>query len=153
VFAVIGALIGAEIERSRSREKSALYLSRQCEQKYRAMLASSFESIVTLGHQAEILECSDSAAALLFGSAATLGGRSIDDFVDIDSENPGGAVRTLSRALRDGNYDSRQEAIDVTALALDGRRFPAEIRITPIPLGGLSKYIVAIRETTDSVVA
>jgi PAS domain S-box-containing protein len=151
-FAVAGALTGAAMLRSSSREENARQRSRRSEQKYRALLASSFESILTLNREGRIVDLSDSAAHLFDGDALGMVGMSVDKLVEMDGDKPASPAATLSALLRVNAYELRKN-VPASVLTLNGRKFPAEICITPMPDGGNSRFVVAVRETTDSVVA
>lgn len=152
IFAVAGSIAGAAVQRGRDLEEFAIEKLRDSERKYHALLASSFDSVLILGSDARIVEVSDSAAALFGCSARAMTGTAIDNFVEIEAGmNPQLGDR-FSDHLRDVERPGH-EVIAVRAHGVHGRRFPAEIRVTPMPPGGQSLYTLAIRETTSTVVA
>jgi len=153
VFGAGGAIAGAAWERSRAIESFAIESLRDGHRRYQALLASSFDSVMTLDRDGRIVEASESAVALFGYTAGNLAGRHIDDLVEpdgADGEEPASA--SVSALAGRGNGSGR-ESLAVTARTAGGRRFPAEIRATPVPGDADLACLVAVRETTSSIVA
>lgn len=153
IFAVAGSIVGAAVQRGRDIEESALDKLKEGECKYHALLASSFDNVLTLSKDARLVELSDSAAALFCVTGRAMTGMALDDFVEIDAGmNPQLSNCRLIDLLQDA-ATQQQQCFAVRGRTQNGRRFPAEIRITPMPPGGASAYLLSVRETTSSVVA
>lgn len=153
VFGLAGAVAGTALQRSREVESFAVNKLREGERKYHALLASSFDCVLTLSRDGNIVEMSDSAAALFGAGSGELVGRPIDGLLEPDGAadakaTPDRVSELLSAADRQNN-----DSVGVRAQDRKGRRFPADIRITPMHGGEQSAYVIAIRETTSSVVA
>ncbi len=153
VFGLGGAVAGAALQRSHDVELLALDKLRESERKYHALLASSFDSVLTLGSQAEIVEMSESAATLFDDPGGALIGRPVDELIEIGGgDAAAGAPRNIGSLLRDAAA-SADASLAVRARDSRGRLFPAEIRVTPMPGRDHSAFVLAVRETTSSVVA
>lgn len=151
VFAVAGLIAGAALQRSRDVEEFALGRLQDSGRKYDALLASSFDSVITLDDAARIVELSQSAAALFNSDPANLVGRSIDELIETGNGNEA-LSRDLGR-MPGSVVAGPGTALSVTVAGLQGRRFPAEVRVTPMPGNGSCAWVLAIRETTSTVVA
>jgi PAS domain S-box-containing protein len=150
VFALAGSIAGAALQRSRDIEEFAIDKLQESERKYQALMASSFDSVITLDGNARIVEVSESAAAMFDGTRAHIAGRQVDELVAVEAAGRARAA-TVSELLRNGVLPPSD--VKVTARRDNGRRFPAEIRVTPMPVGSESAYVLAIRETTSQLVA
>lgn len=147
LFALAGSVAGAALQRRRAMELFAVDKLKGSRRKYDCLLAASFDSVITLGRHARIMETSDSAETLLEASGRLLSGRPFDDFVVVDDHDIL-IYDLLLRAARTPDV-----GVPVRIRSHKGRTFPAEIRVTPMPAGSDSDYVVAIRETTSSIVA
>jgi len=150
VFGLGGAIAGAAWERSRVIESFAMESLRDGHRRYRALLASSFDSVMALDGDGRIVEASESAVALFGYTARALAGRHIDDLVEPEGSNgqPPAAASVVALGAR-----SAGESLPVRAHTAGGRRFPAELRVTPVPGDAGPACLVAVRETTSSLVA
>ncbi len=145
VFAAAGAVAGAALQRSRDIQILARSKLAESERKYQALLASSFDSVLTLGPAGRIVDASDSAAALFGQHRATLAGTPISSLLEAED---GDLLSLLGSAAR-----SVDDSLRVRARGERGRTFPAEIRVVPMPGGDESAQLLAIRETTTDIVA
>ncbi|MGB5740678.1 MAG: PAS domain S-box protein [Woeseia sp.] len=152
LFAISGALVGAALQRNRHIETIAEGQLTESERKYQALLAASFDSILILGNDARVVELNDSAAMLFGSSTRAMIGTAIDDFVEVEAGMNPHQGRQVSDMLRAAVADN-SAGIVVRVRAQKGRRFPAEIRVAAMPAGSASAYLLAIRETTTSVLA
>ncbi len=148
IFALAGSIAGAAVQRSRDIEEFAVDKLQESERKYHALMASSFDSVITLDANARVLDVSVSAAAMFDVTREHLSDRSLDELIELRSPDTDGAT-TVRELLRGGPAAD----VEVTARRDNGRRFPAEIRITSMPSGSESAFVLAIRETTSQLVA
>ncbi|MEQ8205778.1 MAG: PAS domain S-box protein, partial [Woeseia sp.] len=149
LFATAGSIAGAALLRRREVEKFAVNKLQGSRSKYNALLAASFDSVIMLGRHARIMDISESAEGLLEASSMLMSGRPFDEFVSADETD--GEVLIYDLLKRASS--NQDEGVPVRIRSHKGRTFPAEIRVTPMPPGSDSEYVIAIRETTSSIVA
>jgi two-component system, sensor histidine kinase and response regulator len=138
----IGQQIGQFIERERAEEAV-----RESEARKRAMLEAALDSVITIDHDGKIIE---------FNTAAeqTFGYRREDVLgQDLAEQLMPTAFRKayrhgLARDLASTEGPLLGTRVEVTAVRADGSEFPAELSITPIPLGGPALFTVFLRDIT-----
>ena len=60
-----------------------------------------------------------------------------------------GHLRTFSRFLDDGEVSAIGKRVEVEAERADGERFPAELAVTPIKVGGREMFTAYLRDITE----
>ncbi len=149
IFAIAGCIAGAAVQRSRDIEEFAIDKLTESERKYHALLTSSFDNVLTLGRDGRIVELSDAAAALFGSTVGQMTGAAIDQFVEITAEGRGAAAGAWLPAAN----NTHPQILTAIGKSQSGRPFPSEVRITAMPNGGASAYLLSIREMTTTVVA
>lgn len=152
VFAVAGGFAGAALQRSLDKKELALADLEESAQQYRSLLSSSFDTVLTLDEQFNIVDTSESARTLFQRSASKLSGANLNDLIS----GAEGLDATRDRPVADLLHEAmlaESGTMAVTVKVPQNRQFLAEIRITSVPNGGKCAYLLAIRETAAKVVA
>ncbi len=135
-------------ERVHSREPDVLNESlRQCE----AVIDSTFESIITVDGEGDVIEVNAAATSLFCGTATDLKGLNIDELVVRVSDDRSGAA-SIGSLLEPGK-EWKYGALSVVARRNTGRRFVAELKVLPARSLDESKQTIFLREVTERVFA
>lgn len=151
-LAAAGALLGATLAHWRRHAARTSDRLQHCEEKYQALLASSFATVLTLDSEGRIVETGPSAAALLDASAGQLIGQPVDRFVAVDPGTLAVAGRSFTTLLNEGAF-VEGNSVAIRLRTFGNRQFPAQVRVTALPGGDGVCHVISLEETTDRVVA
>ena len=119
----------------------------ETELRSRAMADASADCIVLVGSDG-LIQSVNPATEQLFGySAADLHGRSIDLFLDYRDDAERDAW--LDHVLYHPSLGRRGSDNEFTARRSDGRRFPCDLSVATLELGGRQLYTVVMRNATE----
>ena len=139
----LGDLIGQTLERRRDAE--AL---RYKDARYRAMLDTALDPIVTIDHQGCVLDF-NAAAERTFGyRAAEVRGREMAELI-IPPELRARHRNGLERYLRTLQPTMLNRRIELTAMRADGSLFPVELAITRADVPGSPAFAGYLRDITE----
>ncbi len=123
-----------------------------CDLQNRAIIESTFDSIITVDERAEIVDVNTATSKTFGESAASFFGLSIDELIiGVVDEQVTREDRFSDVLLADGGWPGG--TIEVIAQGLDGRQFLADVTVIPTRYGNKSNRIVFAREITDRVLA
>jgi PAS domain S-box-containing protein len=116
-----------------------------------SLLDAAPDGIVIADVHGEVVFASRQAAALFATTAEDLVGRTVEDLVP---EELRPAHRTQRGAYQSApNVRAMGVGLLLTARRLDGSRFPVEISLSPMFMGGEAFTVAAVRDVTDRVEA
>ncbi len=151
-LAAAGALLGGALAHRRRRAVRTSDRLQHCEEKYQALLASSFATVLTLDSEGRIVEAGPSAAALLDTSAGQLIGQPVDRFVAVGPGPLAVAGRSFTTMLNEGAF-VEGDSVAIRLRTYGNREFPAQVRVTALSGGDDVCHVISMEETTDRVVA
>src|ERR1700712_4224953 len=140
---LLGATLGQLVERRRAERSEQAALER-----HRATLQAALDCVVTMDADGRVVEF-NAAAERTFGypSAAAVGRDMAELIVPPELREP--HRRGLRRYLADGQPRLLDRRIEIEALRADGERFPVELTITRIDVGGRLLFTGHVRDISD----
>lgn len=124
----------------------------QLSSQHRALLDSTFDSILFVSGNGRIRRANGVAGAMFGASPAELEGLAAETFFSLSGP---GSNHSRNDHLAPVPFDPARcdRSTRVTALGLDGRSFPAEIRTSEIDYNGARHFVLCIRELTAELEA
>ncbi len=150
-FALGGAIILGSRQLSDAVRRDVAALG-DCDLQYKRIIESTFESIITIDENAEVVAVNAATSRTFGGAASDFLKLKIDDLIvrvidDVDPDQPGfGRLIAATETWTHG-------ALQVVAQGLNGRQFLAEVTVLPSAYGDKSNRIVLLQEVTERILA
>ncbi len=113
--------------------------ARQAGERFRRILDGAHEAFVGMDAAGVIIDWNQQAEATFDWTRAEAVGRLLEETI-IPAHHREAHRRGLERFLTTGEGPLLHQRIEVTALHRDGREFPVELTVTPLPLGGTHQF-------------
>ncbi len=142
-LSTIGSQIGLFIERT--EVEAALHES---EARTRLIIDTALEAVITADRDGRIIEWNAQAERIFGWSALEVIGRELADTIIPPDHRPsyGEYVRSL---LEPRDLSASNMLVEMNGLRRDGRQFPVEIAMTPLPVEGSVIFSAFIRDITS----
>ncbi len=122
------------------------------EKRYRLILDSSLDAIITIDRSGLIIDWNGQAHNLFGWNEAEVVGKSMADFI-VPPHLREAHDRGMQRFLSTGKGPILGRRIGITALRRGGMEFPVELTITPAKIGGSWIFTAFIRDLTEQKAA
>jgi len=139
----IGSQIGLFIERA--EVEAALH---ENETRTRLIIDTALDAVITMDHAGRITEWNAQAEQIFGWSAFEVLGRNFGDTIVAPSHRLS-YQEYVRRLLEPRDISIANMLIEMTTLRRDGREFPAEIAMTPLPVEGSVIFSAFIRDITS----
>ncbi len=121
---------------------------RLVEQRFRLILDSAHEAFVGMDAAGVIIDWNQQAEATFGWARAEAVGRPLDETI-IPPRHREAHRNGLQHFLVSGEGPLLHRRIEVAALHRDGREFPVELTITPVPLGGTHLFSAFVHDISE----
>jgi len=121
---------------------------RESEERYRLIVESAFDAIITIDHHSLITEFNPAAEAIFGWKRSEVIGRDLADTI-IPAPMRDAHRRGMERHRDSENAPRLGVRLELPALRADGSEFPIELTISRIAGGGLPKFTAIIRDFTE----
>jgi len=123
---------------------------RESEERYRLIVESAFDAIITIDHQGLITEFNPAAEAIFGWKRSAMIGRDLADTI-IPAPMREGHRRGLERHRDSTNAPRLGVRLELPALRADGSEFPIELTVSRVAGDGLPKFTAIIRDLTGQL--
>ena len=121
---------------------------RESEERYRLIVESAFDAIITIDHRNLITEFNPAAEAIFGWKRSEMIGRDLADAI-IPASMREAHKRGLERHRDSAEAPRLGVRLELPALRADGTEFPIELTISRVAGGGLPKFTAIIRDVTE----
>ena len=140
---LLGALLGQLAER-RAAERA----SHAAQERYRATLQAALDCVVTMDAAGRVVEFNPAAERTFGYTTGEAVGREMAELI-VPPELRERHRRGLRRYLAEGRPRILDRRIEIEAQRADGQRFPVELTITRIDVGGTPLFTGHVRDIAD----
>jgi PAS domain S-box-containing protein len=140
---LLGALLGQIVERRAAERGRAAATER-----HRATLQAALDCVVTMDAEGRVVEFNPAAESTFGFSQAEAVGREMADLI-VPSELREPHRRGLRRYLQTHDPQLLDRRVEIEALRAGGERFPVELTITRIDVGGAPLFTGHLRDISD----
>ncbi len=137
--------VGRSAERMRTRLVAALADAERAEEKFRRLFDAAPDATLTVAQDGTILMANAQAGRIFGAGPGQLAGQPIVDLLPVAAQAPASYLADLGPQPRTGQV--------ITAVAADGREFPAESTVTALSAGTSLVGLVSLRDITDRLAA
>ncbi len=142
---IIGVIGVATDITERKRAENAL---RESDERYRLVVESALDAVVTIDAEGIITEWNLQAAQTFGWPSGEALGRSLTETI-IPAQHRGAHLQGLSRFLATGAASVLNRRIEITALHRDGHQFPIELSVSQIVTSGEVAFSAFVRDITE----
>ena len=142
-FATLGRQVGQFLKRRQAEAEL-----RDSETLKDAIMQTALDGIVVIDEETRIIEFNPAAERTFGWPRGTAIGQELGALI-LPADFLIGHLRTFARFLKDGEVSALGKHVEVEAERADGERFPAELAVTPIKVGGRAMFTAYLRDITE----
>ena len=113
-----------------------------------AIMQTALDGVVVIDETTRIVEFNPAAERTFGWTKGSAIGQELGALI-LPADFLVGHLRTFSRFLDDGEISAIGKRVEVEAERADGERFPAELAVTPIKVGGREMFTAYLRDITE----
>ena len=142
-FATLGRQVGQFLKRRRAESEL-----RDSETLKHAIMQTALDGIVVIDEDTRIVEFNPAAERTFGWPRGTAVGQELGALI-LPADFLVGHLKKFARFLEDGEVSALGKHVEVEAERADGERFPAELAVTPIKVGGRAMFTAYLRDITE----
>ena len=142
-FATLGRQVGQFLKRRQAEAEL-----RDSETLKDAIMQTALDGMVVIDEETRIIEFNPAAERTFGWQRDTAVGQELGALI-LPADFLVGHLKKFARFLEDGEISALGKHVEVEAERADGERFPAELAVTPIKVGGRAMFTAYLRDITE----